>query len=64
MTEYYVYLCEPSCQYPFRHWKYFSTATPVQELPDIREQRPLYVWSDITGFYTPISRIAISGQPA
>ena len=59
MAEYYVYYCQANFETPFAHWKFIPTSTSQQLLPDIREARPAYLYSDVTKQYTALTRFAI-----
>jgi hypothetical protein len=58
-VEYYVYRCSPTAEHPMPHWKYYPATMSKQELPDIREARPLYTWSSVTGQYSPVNNIQV-----
>jgi hypothetical protein len=60
IVEYYVYRCGPDNDHPTGSWKYFPVTMTKDQLPDIRVARPLYVWSVITGQYTPVKAIAVA----
>jgi hypothetical protein len=56
---YYVYRSEPDYDFDRPHWKYFPVTLSKDELPDIREARPLYLFNGPTGEYTPIKNIQV-----
>jgi hypothetical protein len=41
------------------HWKYFPVSLGKDELHDIRDARPLYIWNSVTGRYTVVDNINV-----
>jgi len=58
--EYFVYRCAPTLEHPMDHWQFIPATTSKVALPDIRDARPLYVFSSTTGQYTPINQIGFT----
>ncbi|KAG0125376.1 hypothetical protein HOY82DRAFT_571915 [Tuber indicum] len=61
MSKYYVYQRAPTAQYPFPHYHYVRTTMPKVHLPNIHQERPLYIYDDVTKAYTPITGFVIEG---
>jgi hypothetical protein len=58
--QYYVYCCAPSEEHPVTHWMYFPWTLSKDQLPDIREARPIHTWQLNTGRYSLVTDICLT----
>lgn len=51
---FYVYHLAPTFKNPSWHYGYFATTLPVQELPDIRNHKPQWIFNEEAKTYTTV----------
>ncbi|RPA94938.1 hypothetical protein L873DRAFT_1746074 [Choiromyces venosus 120613-1] len=61
MSKFYVYQRPPNPHYPFAHYHYVRTTMPKAAMPNIMNERPVYIYDDVSRTYSPITGFLIQG---